>query len=294
MLTKLTHRARRALAACALALTALAAPASAEPALWAIKDHDSTIYILGSIHILRPGTEWRSPKIDKAFAASQDLVLEVVGADDAAAMQAILPKYGIDLTTRLSTRLDAADRERLAAAVAATGTPPQAVEVMRPWLASMSLSTLPLVKAGFDPKAGVELTLTAQAKAAGKPISGLETLEQQIRFLADLPPPVELAMLKATLEDFDKSVPMTEQMLAAWLAADQERLAAVFLAEGGLDDPAVYEAMLARRNRDWAGQLKAKLAGSGTSFVTVGAGHLVGADSLQAELAKLGVIAERQ
>ena len=71
------------------------------------------------------------------------------------------------------------------------------------------------MKAGFVPKSGVELSLTAQAKAAGKPISGLETLEQQIRFMADLPPAAELAMLESMLEDFDKTVPMTEQMLGA-------------------------------------------------------------------------------
>ena len=142
MLTKLTRIARRALTACALALTdaGLRRPPLSPPS-GRSRITTRRCYILGSIHILRPGTESRSPKIDKAFAACQDLVLEVVGAADVTAMQAILPKYGLDLTTKLSTRLEPVDRERLAAAVAATGTPPQAVEVMRPWQASMSLAT---------------------------------------------------------------------------------------------------------------------------------------------------------
>jgi uncharacterized protein YbaP (TraB family) len=59
------------------------------------------------------------------------------------------------------------------------------------------------------------------------------------------------------------------------------------------DYPDVYKLLLVDRNRDWASQLKTKLAGSGVSFVAVGAGHLVGPDSVQAQLAKLGVKAER-
>ena len=53
------------------------------------------------------------------------------------------------------------------------------------------------------------------------------------------------------------------------------------------------ELLLVKRNVDWANQLKTKLDGSGVSFVAVGSGHLVGAESVQAQLAKLGIKAER-
>ena len=58
---------------------------------------------------------------------------------------------------------------------------------MRPWLAGLTLAVAPLLKAGMDPARGVDKLLKAQMLAAGKPVDGLETAEQQIRFLADLP-----------------------------------------------------------------------------------------------------------
>ena len=66
--------------------------------------------------------------------------------------------------------------------------PPQLLNAMRPWLAAVQLSLIPVVKAGYDPKSGVETVLTAEAKSAGKAQNALETAEQQIRFFADLPP----------------------------------------------------------------------------------------------------------
>jgi uncharacterized protein len=285
---------RRAVAALAALFLVAATPAAAEPALWAIRDHDSTIYIFGTVHALKPDVAWRSEKVAKALAESGELVVEVTGADDPVAMQPLITKYGLDPSAPLSSKIAPADRARLAEALKGMGAPLEAFEPMRPWLVSLTVALQPILKAGYDPKQGVEAILTADAKAAGKPVGALETLEQQVRFFADLPTPIEVALLKSTLDDVDEGPALLDRMVAAWAAGDQQRLEEIFVTEMRRDYPQLYDALIARRNSAWADELKTKLAGSGVSFVAVGAGHLVGPDSVQAELAKRGIRAERR
>lgn len=292
MLTTLVRRATGALAA--LALLGAAAPAAAEPGLWAIRDADSTIYIFGTVHVLKPDTQWRSPKIAKALAESQELVIEVTGMDDPAAAQPMLMKYGMDPAGSTLAKLSEADRARMTAAAQAAGLPIQAVDKMRPWLAALTLTIAPVIKAGYDPQSGVEMVLTREAKAAGKPIGSLETMEQQVRFFADMKPETELALLRSTLDQVADGPARLDKMVAAWAAGDETGLEAEFVTEVRNQSPELYQTVVVGRNRDWADQLKKRLDGKGVSFVAVGAGHLVGPDSVQRELEKRGVKVERR
>jgi len=289
------RRSMRRLAAGLVSVLALgvAGHALAEPALWAIKDRDSTIYLFGTVHVLKPDTQWRSARIDKALADSGDLTLEIVGADDPAVMQPLILKYGLDPAHPLPGKISAEAYQQAASLAKDTGLPPQVLDSMRPWLAAVSLSMAPVIKAGYDPRSGVEQVLTQTVKAAGKPQNAFETPEQQIRFFADLPPETEADFLRATLEDADEGVGKIDKMVAAWAAGDTAELEDEFVSEMKGKYPELYDLLIVKRNEDWARQLKAKLAGSGVSFVAVGSGHLVGAESLQAQLAKLGIKTER-
>uniref|UniRef100_B0T2H6 GumN family protein n=1 Tax=Caulobacter sp. (strain K31) TaxID=366602 RepID=B0T2H6_CAUSK len=270
-----------------------ASPVLAEPALWAIKDKDSTIYLFGTVHVLRPTTQWRSARIAKAFEAADDVVMEIEQPEDTATTRALMLKYGVDRTTPLSSKLKPASYAKLQAAAQGMGFPPQALDVMRPWMAALTVSMTPLLQAGYDPESGVEKLLTAQAKAAGKPVSAFETMEQQVRFFADMTPAQETQLLESTLDEIDEGPAKIDALVAAWAAGDQAELKRQMIDEMRRDYPDVYKLLLVDRNHAWAEQLKAKLAGSGVSFVAVGAGHLTGPDSLQAQLAKLGIKAER-
>ena len=284
----------RRLALAFIAVLAMgASPVLAEPALWAIKDKDSTIYLFGTVHVLKPSTPWRSPKIAKAFQDADDVVMEIEQPEDPATTRALLLKYGLDPAAPLSTKLKPESYAKLQAAAQGMGFPPQALEPMRPWLAALTVSLTPLLKAGYDPESGVEKLLTAQAKAAGKPIAAFETMEQQVRFFADMTPVQEAQLLDSTLDEVDDGPAKIDALVAAWAAGDQDELKRQMVDEMQADYPDVYKLLLVDRNQDWANQLKTRLAGSGVSFVAVGAGHLVGPDSLQAQLAKLGIKAER-
>lgn len=279
----------------ALALVALlavgAGPVLAQPSLWAIRDKDSTIYLFGTVHVLKPETQWRSAKISKAFTEADDLVLEIADSDPKA-MQPLMLRYGVDPATPLSRKLSAESYSKLRTAAEGMGLSPAVIDVMRPWMAALTVSLTPLLQAGYDPESGVEKLLTTDARAAGKPISALETAEQQVRFFADMTPDQERELLESTLADIEEGPAKVDALVVAWAAGDQAEIERQMVDEMQRDYPDVYQLLLVERNKDWAGQLKTKLAGSGVSFVAVGAGHLAGPDSVQAQLAKLGIKAE--
>jgi hypothetical protein len=193
----------------------------------------------------------------------------------------------------LSSKLTPEQKARLDAAAAGMGASGAALEPLRPWLAGLTLSVGPLVKAGDDPASGVESKLKAAARAAGKPIRTLETLEQQIGFFADLPPAVELAFLLSALDEMDTGPATLDALVAAWSAGDQEALNALMVSEMAADYPELYQALLVDRNKDWAGQIQTLLAGKGVTVIAVGAAHLVGDDSVQVQLLARDIAVER-
>lgn len=265
-----------------------AGSALAEPALWAIKDHDSTIYLFGTIHVLWPDTQWRSAKIDKALTTSGDLTLEIIGADDPAVMQPLVLKYGLDPSNPLSAKITPEAFQHASALAQAGGVPPQALNMMRPWLAAVSLSMLPVIKAGYDPKSGVEPILAAEVKAAGKPEGAFETPEQQIRFFADLPVKTEVEFLSSTLDEADEGVGKIDKMVAAWAAGDIDTLDREALQPLRKASPVLFRRLVDDRNARWVQILDGRLKGRGRTVVVVGMGHLIGDGGVPARLRALG------
>ena len=273
----------------------LPALATARPALWAIKDADTTIYLFGTVHLLPHDTGWHSAELDKALAASQVLYVEITD-DDQANMTALVLKYGMDMAHPLSGLLTPFDRERLARAARLAGVPGgvAALNLMRPWLAALTLTVAPLTKAGLDPAEGVDKQLRAAMTKAGKPVLGLETAEQQIRFLADMPQAVQLAMLRSTLRDTDRAAVDLKAIIEAWKSGDEAALARLEIDLMRRETPELYQRLLVERNEAWAKRIAGMLQQPGTVFIAVGAAHLAGPDSVQVRLQKLGVEVERQ
>lgn len=275
------------------ALAASAGAARAEPALWVARDADSTVYLFGTIHVLKPGVFWRSGKVDQAYRSSGELWLEMQEGDDPAVAQALVARLGLS-PTPLSGRLTAAEQAKLATAAETLGLPAPALDRMRPWLAALTLTVAPLIKAGYDPKAGVDQVLEDQAEADGKPIRTFETMEQQMRFFADLPPEVELEVLRQTLGETEDGKAVLDRMADAWARGDVRALEIDVIDEMRAEHPKVYAALFTDRNKVWAERIDRLMDGAGVHFVAVGAGHLLGPDSVQAQLAARGIETERR
>lgn len=264
------------------------------PALWVVSDADSTIYLYGTIHLLRPTTAWGSARVDRAFDSASEVWFEVQDPDDQSAIGPIVQRLGVSPDRPLSSLLTAEEFAALDAAARGLGASGAQLDPLRPWLASLQLAVAGILKAGFDPQAGVDRILIARANAAGKPVQGLETAEEQLGYIANLSEDAQLDMLRSSLEDFAEAETLLDQMSTAWATGDVAGLDRLVVAEIRAESPELYEAIFVRRNRNWADQIQTLLAGSGTIFIAVGSGHLAGDESVQEILEDRGVTVTRQ
>lgn len=269
----------------------LAAPAAAEPALWAVRDADSTLYLFGTVHVLKPDTRWQGPRMEKAWAEAQEVWFEVAPsrAEDPALMQRLMPLM-MDPARPLSKRLPPDLHAKLVQAARQVGADPAGLEPFKPATAAIMLAGLSMVRAGYSPDSGVEKKLEAQVGT--RPVRELETAEQQIRFLVDLPEDVQLSLLDNGLEEIGDNGHL-DQVVAAWAKGDTGVLEKLYLDELRRDHPKAYAVFVADRNRAWTQALAREMAGSGTDFVAVGALHMVGPDGLPELLKARGFRVER-
>jgi uncharacterized protein YbaP (TraB family) len=270
--------------------------------MWVIRDTDSTIYLFGTVHLLDPAIQWRTPRVMKALDDARQLWVEVdipPGGEMILAMGML--QRALSPGRPLSSRLDEQERAQLKKLLArspdaaALGA---AIEMTKPWFATVMLGVLPLMSAGYESEAGADAILTKLAREQGDEVKGLETAEQQIEWIAAGTDAEQLDALKKLLAtpdaEFDAMLASMDQAVRAWMKGDIAPLTQyVDEWRGGEDGPSTagmsYQQMIVSRNENWAGQLEALLQGSGIAFVAVGSGHLVGRDSLQAKLQARGI-----
>lgn len=268
----------------------LVTTATATPGLWVAKNDHATVYLFGTVHLLPSDTNWSSPELDKALRESQRLSIEIVD-DDAASMQTLVMQYGVDLSQPLSSKLDDSDQRSLEQAAETAKLPggAQTLQPMRPWLAALTLTMAPLMQAGLDPNLGVDKLLKARMQKDGKPVDGLETAEQQIRMLADLPEAMQLDFLRQSFKEVAEGPEKLRGLIDAWRDGDTTTIARIEDEDIRKESPMLYQRLIVERNQAWAKLIAERLQQPGVSFIAVGAGHLAGPDSVQAQLKRLGI-----
>jgi uncharacterized protein YbaP (TraB family) len=280
-----------ALPACApvQARPANAAQAYQGPAIWKVADKDTTIYLFGTVHALPKDAQWFSGPVERAYKSSNELVTEIPENDTAGDAKAIAARALLPSGQSLREMMTPADRMKFEEALVGLGLPIETMDRFEPWYAAMTLSLLPVMKAGYDPQTGAERKLADAAD--GKRKAALETVQQQIDLFDGLPADAQLAFLSETVNSVGKATTTLDAMVAEWMKGNADGLAALLNDE--LDDPVLYKRLLTDRNANWAQWIDQRLKSPGTVFVAVGAGHLAGQDSVQAQLRKRGIKARR-
>lgn len=248
--------------------------------LWSLKGQTNTVYLLGSVHFLRP-SEPLPKAVDEAYREAETLVMEIDMDDlDPQAAPQLTQELGLlPVGLSLASELGAEAYAQVAAEARKLGLDPQLLDRLRPWLAAVTLTQLQLAKLGLDPQAGVEQRLTARAGKDGKEILGLETLRQQFSLLADLPMRQQREFLIYSVEDTQRAGREIDEMIAAWRIGDTQTLAKL-LAEGFEKYPDLYRPLTTQRNQRWIPRIEDLLDDRDDYLVVVGALHLVGKDSV--------------
>jgi uncharacterized protein len=263
----------------------------AKPALWVVKDKDTTIYLFGTIHILKPGISWFDEAIKDAFDKSDELVIEMVEpAEDIT--QKVFLETALDKSGKtLSSKLNEKDRATYHAALKKLGMPEGSLDPFEPWAAGMTVQLLSITGQGFNPKDGAEAILTAAAKAKKMNVSGLETLEQQLGFFDTLPEETQIRFLVDGSADLEEGKELLDKLVEDWKNGKVNELAKSM--NEGLEDPILFDQLLTKRNANWAQWIQKRMEKPGTTFMAVGAGHLSGKTSVPALLKKYKLKAKR-
>jgi uncharacterized protein len=274
-----------------------AAEKAGAPAMWQITDDDSNVVLFGTFHLLPPGTDWRTPAFDAAMASTATTMVEadVLSPEAQAKLVPLIQQHGLNPPgVTLSGILGEERAAQFAAVAKELNLPMEALDAMRPWLAMLTVTQTAYMKAGFDPSKGVEVVVLARAKEEGDTIGYLETAESQIIALASLD---EAEMLKSmdvsmeeleAVEEIEKFVAEIREMLEAWRTGDVDEMERKVISDIRTEAPKAFELLFVERNRNWVEQIKTIMAGEGTYFIAVGAGHLVGEDSVIDMLGKAG------
>lgn len=264
-----------------LVLAPVRAEESSSPLLWKIEQGASTLYLFGTFHLLTEEVRWLDNRITGALDSAGELVLEMSEEQtDTGLVVSIIRNKGMyPGADGLRKILSAETWQDLLGQAAAVGIPQQMIGQFHPWYAAIVLTVAHAQAEGFLPEYGVEAILTARAKAAGKPVLGLETAQEQVSALADHPDRIQLMLLENTLQELTDLPRIFGDMTRAWVTGDEDALVELIIGSAR-EIPELYEALIVRRNRNWIPLLEARLNQPGVSFVAVGIGHLVGDDSV--------------
>jgi uncharacterized protein len=262
-------------------LVAGAAHADGHHTLWTVRGAHSTVYILGSIHVLRDSDYPLPPVVESAYAHVKSLVMEIDmdDLDMEGLQQEMLSAATLPEGQTLSGILGAARYGRAQKLVTAIGLDLGMFESFAPWFAAESISQLQLMQLGFGPDAGIEMHFVELARNDHKAIAGLETAAEQMAVFRDMPMPRQADYLMASLDEAKDLPDEVAAMVSAWKVGNTAWFDEHLNGELGRD-PALFESVLAARNRKWIPRLLALLGGSEDTLVIVGAGHLVGRGSI--------------
>ena len=275
-------------------LCCLTALADAASPVWAIHGDHNTVYLAGSVHLLKAGDSALPAAFDRAYAGSNTLVMEIdLGKVDPMEAAGWMAQHGVlPEGTNLQKALGAARYQRVSLEASRLGLQMEMLDQFAPWVLGLQLMEMQYAKAGFDSEQGVEQQLEHRAKTDGKRTSGFETLEEQLGYFETLTPEQQSKFLDLVLNDLHEVDSDTQEVIRAWRAGDSAKLAAL-LSDEYRQFPALYQLLVTNRNKHWEPQLQQFLHEKDNYFVVVGALHLVGDGGLIQLLRKDGFKVEQ-
>jgi len=249
--------------------------------LWKASGEKNTVYILGSIHLLKRGNAGLKPVIEEVFNKSQRLVLEIdLVKEGPAKFQQLLLEKGMSPDGKLLADQVSADTYKLTAQRAAgLDVDLNLLAPFKPWVVALTMVVMQLQKLGYDPNSGIDHQLAERAKQANKPVSGLETAEFQIDIFSRLGPSEQESFLRESLLEMNQLEKSIDDMVDAWSSGDLGRGEKLFL-ESMRDYPELKAKVIDERNHNWIAQIEQFLKMDDDILVVVGAAHLVGREGV--------------
>lgn len=249
--------------------------------VWKVEGKNNTVYLAGSVHLLRAQDFPIPPSYDQTYQQSERIIFEIDTKDilnpNVAAKMRKLGSY--QNGDNLAAHISADTIEQLDKFLTERQLPRATFMKMKPGLLSMVLSSLEAANYGARPDLGLETIYGVRAAEDGKPTSGLETIEFQIGLFDQFNDQESDQLLRSTLDSLDEIEKSFNKLIQAWRKGDAAKLDRVLNSE--FDEAGkLRDVLLIQRNRNWIPHIEKALSSNQDVMFMVGAGHLVGKDGV--------------
>jgi len=249
--------------------------------LWSVRSGSGTIYLLGSIHLLKADAYPLTTAIEQAYSASQKIVFEtdLEAMTDPNVQKQMLGLGLYPEGQNIYQNLGEDTLNSLKKKMAEMGLPMQQFVQFKPWFIALTLATVELMRLGYDPNYGTDMHFLKRAKEDGKKLGFLEPVEYQINLLGKMNKGDQDSLLRQTLKEMDIVAKLAADITASWKRGDANNLDKL-MNKSFEGHPNIRERLLVQRNRQWVSQIEKFIKADKNVLVIVGAGHLVGPDSV--------------
>jgi len=257
--------------------------------LWKVKGDHNTMYLLGSIHVLSKHAYPLKPALERAFDDANQVVFEIdlTQFTPTSFRQEFKRTALYPSGQSLSKKLSPGTIELLKSVLPDYGLTLDKVERFKPWFLAEWLSSRALEMAGFSDQLGVDFYFYHKAKAAGKPVLGLETLRDQAQIFDSFNDKENELYLVSTISGLPAYAVMVGRLVDAWKNGDVGLLDQL-LNQDKRSDPTTHDVLFSKRNSKWMPEIERFAHENGNYLIIVGAGHLVGDDGVIAQLKRAG------
>jgi hypothetical protein len=245
--------------------------------------------LLGSIHVLKQETYPLDPAIERAYAASERIIFETdIAAMQDAAMQTKMLELGMyPAGQNLFDNIARDTRQQLEKKMSALGLPLESFSRFKPWFVALTLTTLELQRLGYNSQYGIDMYFFGKAQSGGKEIGFLEPPEYQIDLLGNMTGKDQNDFLKQTLKDLELIGELAGDLVNSWKSGNADKLHEL-LHRSFKDYPNLNDRLLIQRNLKWVNEVEEAMRQNKDILFVVGAGHLVGPQSVVDLLRKNG------
>lgn len=257
--------------------------------LWSIETGKNTVYLLGSLHILKNDSFPLGVEIEDAYMDSKKIVLETdldsINNPEFQAKMITLGLYPEGQT--LAQNVSRETYRLLEKKLVAVGLPVAHFNRFRPWVSALALTFMEFQRLGFDPSYGIDTHFFNKAKKDGKEIIVLETMDYQLGLFTKMGKAEQESFLRQALKDLEVIDTMASEMVSSWKTGDVDKLNSI-IKSSFKAHPGIYNRFIIQRNKRWISRIEDLMRQDENVLVIVGAGHLVGTESILELLKKKG------
>ncbi|OGP67920.1 MAG: hypothetical protein A2W27_03325 [Deltaproteobacteria bacterium RBG_16_44_11] len=261
----------------------------AESSVWAARSSRATVYLAGSVHMLRASDYPLPAEFFTAYQDSRKIVFEVPPGEMEGPeyMGKLLSEAIYNDGTTLKEHITSEAFAKAERFCRERNYPMAQYQFFKPTFFVMTLTVLEMNKIGADPQKGVDYFFKNKAMDDGKATGSLETMDQQISILASVDASVGSDQILQAIDELGQIEVMLGEHLAAWRNGDESKMEELYI-KGLKRYPKLYQTLIVDRNNKWVRDIEGYLNGSGNTMVVVGAAHLAGTDSVINLLRKRG------